>query len=82
MVPGVVELSGDPDLATWYTRVFDTLTNFVLISISKSGIYVPISSLECDFDSIADLIRLTLPCSKTDSWDLVSSMKGKCLSGE
>ena len=33
MVPGVVELGGQPDFLAWNAAIFDPLTDFLLISI-------------------------------------------------
>lgn len=49
VVPGVVELGGDPDLLTGNARVADTITNLCLIAISQGtaivSIYVPLVAI-------------------------------------
>ena len=42
MVPGVVELGGNPDLLTRNTRVTDTLTNLGLVAVCQSTITLSI----------------------------------------
>lgn len=42
VVPGVVELGGNPDLLTRNTRVTDTLTNLGLVSVCQSTITLSI----------------------------------------
>lgn len=37
VVPGVVELGGDPDLAAGNTRVSDTLANLRLVAVGKGA---------------------------------------------
>lgn len=37
LVPWVVQLCGDPNLRTRYTRIFDTLADLLLVAISKSA---------------------------------------------
>ena len=44
LVPWVVELGGDPDLASGNARVDDTLTNFVLVAVSKSTTIVSLDT--------------------------------------
>ena len=58
LVPWVVELGGDPDLLTWHTRVLDTLSDLVLVAVSKSSVDVPVAGLQCGGDGFADLIGL------------------------
>jgi len=68
LVPRVVELGGDPDLLTWDTRVLDTLTDLVLVAVSKSSVDVTVSSEESSLDGEADLVWLGLPGTQTNSW--------------
>lgn len=70
LVPWVVKLGGDPDLLTGDTRVLDTETDLVLVAVGKSSVNVPVASEESGLDGVADLVRLALPGSQTNSWDL------------
>lgn len=58
LVPWVVELSGDPDLFTWDTRVLDSLSDLVLVAVSKSSVDVAVSSEKGGLDSVANLVWL------------------------
>lgn len=70
LVPWVVKLGGDPDLLTGDTRVLDTETDLVLVAVGKSSVNVPVASEESGLDGVADLVRLALPGTQTNSWDL------------
>lgn len=69
LVPGVIELGGDPDLLTGDTGVLNTKTDLVLVAVGKSSVNVTVASEESGLDGFADLVGLGLPCSKTDSGD-------------
>jgi hypothetical protein len=75
LVPWVVELCGDPDLLTGNAGVLDTLTDLLLVAVGKGGIDVAVTTLKSGLHSIADLTRLGLPCSETDSRDLCASVE-------
>ena len=77
MMPGIVELGSDPDLAPGDAGVFDSLPNLLFVAIGQCGINVAISGLQRNFDNVCDFIGLTLPCSQTDGWNLIAGIKGK-----
>lgn len=81
LVPWVVQLGGDPYLLTRDTGVLDTLTDLLLITIGKSSINVAVARLKGDLDSLANLTRLRLPCSKTHRRDLGASVEREVLLG-
>lgn len=58
MVPSVVKLSCQPDLLAEDTAVFDSLTNFFLISVCQGSVNVPVSLLKCDLDGVTDFVGL------------------------
>lgn len=70
LVPGVVELGGDPDLLTGNTRVLDTETDLVLVTVGKSSVNVTVASEESSLDGLAHLVGLGLPGTETDGGDL------------
>jgi hypothetical protein len=75
-MPGVVQLGGEPDLLAGHAGILDTGTDFGLVAVSQRGVNVAVASQERIADSDTDLIRLGLPCSKTDGGDLVAGVKG------
>lgn len=75
LVPRIVELGGDPNLLARHARVFDALTNLLLVAISQSSVDVAVASLEGSLDSAADLAGLRLPCSETNRWNLCASIE-------
>lgn len=68
-MPWVVKLGGDPDLLTRHAGVFDTLANLVLVAVRKRSVDVAVARKEGSLDGLADLVRLGLPCPKTNSWN-------------
>jgi hypothetical protein len=95
LVPWIVELGGDPDLASWNTGVLDSETNFMLIAICErpgvcvrlilflsrlySRVNVAITRLQRNFDSFSDLVGLRLPRPETDARHLVPSVEDEDL---
>jgi hypothetical protein len=79
LVPWVVELGGDPDLLTRNAGILDALTNLLLVAICQGSVNVAVASLEGRLDSVANLTRLGLPCSKTNSGDLGASVEREVL---
>jgi hypothetical protein len=62
LVPWVVELGGNPDLLTWYTRIFDALADFFFVAIGKSSVDVAVA-------------RFRLPCPEANRWDLCAGVE-------
>lgn len=58
MVPSVVKLSCQPDLLARDTAVFDSLTNFFLISVCQGSVNVPVALLKRDLDGVTDFVGL------------------------
>jgi hypothetical protein len=95
VMPGVVELCGDPDFFAGNSRVADTLSNLVLVAISKRTgstvrnvsrtfrsdlrVDVAIALQQSVLNGLSDLVGLGLPCSKTNGRDLVPSVEGVSL---
>lgn len=72
VVPGVVQLGGDPDLLSGHTRLLDALTDLALVAVGKGGIDVAVAGLERSLDGLLDLVGLGLPGSEADGRDLVT----------
>ena len=77
MMPGIVELGSDPDLAARDAGVLDSLADLFFIAIGQCGIDVAISCLQRNLDNMRDFIGLALPCSQTDGWNLIASIEGE-----
>lgn len=80
LTPWVVKLSGKPDFTPWDARVLDSTADFCFVLIGKSSVNVTVSFAECDLNSLFNLVGAGLPCSKTNCWDLVASIKSESLS--
>lgn len=76
LVPGVVQLGGEPDLLAGHAGVLDTGTNLGLVAISQSSINVAVTGEKGVSHGNADLIGLGLPCSQTDGGDLGTGVEG------
>jgi hypothetical protein len=95
VMPGVVELCGDPDLFARDSGVADTLSNLVLVAIRKRTgstirnvsktlrsdlrVNVTVALQQSVLNGLSDLVGLGLPCSKTKSGDLVPGVEGVSL---
>ncbi len=79
-MPSIVKFRGQPYLVSWNAGVFDALPNLGLIAIRQSGVDVTVSFLKCDFDGIADFVRLALPCPEANGWDFGTSVESEGLS--
>ena len=79
-MPCIVQLRGQPNLATWHARLLDSLSDLLFICVCESCINVTISFLQGDFHRIGDFIWLALPSSKADSGDFSSRVEGEGLS--
>lgn len=76
LVPGVVQLGGEPDLVAGHTGVLDTGTNLGLVAVGQSSVNVAVTGEKGVSHGNADLIGLGLPCSQTDGGDLGTGVKG------
>lgn len=81
-MPWVVQFSGQPDLLPRNARVLDSKSDLSLIAVSKSSIDVTVSFSEGNLNCLLDLVRLGLPCTKAQSWNLSSGVEGVGLSVE
>lgn len=79
VVPGVVELSGEPDLLAGHARVLNTGTNLSLVAVSKGSVDVTVTLQQGILDSDPDLIGLGLPGTQANGGDLVTGVKGVSL---
>lgn len=76
LVPGVVQLGGEPDLLAGHAGVLDTRTDLGLVAVSQSSVNVAVTGEKSVPHGHADLIRLGLPCSQTDGGDLSTGVEG------
>jgi hypothetical protein len=76
LVPGVVQLGGEPDLFAGHTGVLDTGTDLGLVAVSQSSVNVAVTGEKGVPHGHADLIGLGLPCSQTDGGDLGAGVEG------
>lgn len=74
MMPCVIQLGGQPNLFSGYTRVFDALSHFCFIAICQRRIDVSVALLQGNFYGISDFVGLTLPGSKTNRWDFCTGI--------
>ena len=75
VVPGVVELGGDPDLVAGNTRVADAGTDFGLVAVGQSGVDVTVTLQQRILDRLPDLIGLGLPGAQADGGDFVTRVE-------
>ncbi len=90
LVPRVVQLGGEPDLAARHTRIDDTLSDLGFVAISKrtdqSERSIPASEvcirvdmsvtiLESHLDCLAHLIGFGLPRSETNAGHLIAGVE-------
>lgn len=80
VVPGVVQLGGEPDLIAGHAGILDTGTDLGLVAISQSSVNVAVAGEKSVLHSLTDLVRLGLPCSQTDGGDLSAGVEGVGLS--
>lgn len=76
LVPGVVQLGGEPDLVAGHAGVLDTGTDLGLVAVSQGSVNVAVAGEKGVLDGLADLIGLGLPCSQTDGGDLGAGVEG------
>lgn len=75
VVPGVVQLGGDPDLLTGNAGVLDTLADLVLVAVGEGSVDVAVALQQGDLDGLADLIGLGLPSTQANGGDLVAGVE-------
>lgn len=76
VVPGVVQLGGDPDLVAWHTRVLDAGADLGLVAVGQGRVDVSVALEQGILDSLADLIGLGLPGAEANGGDLVTGVEG------
>lgn len=81
LVPGVVELGGNPNLFTGNTRVLDSLADLMLVSVRQCGINVSVALLQRHLDSLAHFVGLRLPGTEAHSGHLSPGVEGEGLLG-
>jgi hypothetical protein len=60
---GIIKLCGQKDLLPWQTRCLDPLSDFYFILVSSGSVYMRVSVLQGEFNSMFDLTGLGLPCA-------------------
>jgi hypothetical protein len=58
LVPGIVQLGGDPNVLARHTRVLDAETDLSLVAVGQSSVNVAVASEESGLDGFANLIGL------------------------
>lgn len=81
VVPGVVQLGGEPDLLAGHAGVPNTSANLSLVAVGQRGVDVAVALQQGVLDSLTDLIGLGLPGSQTDGGDLVAGVESVGLLG-
>ena len=76
-MPGIIQLGGQPYLLSWDTRVFDTLSDFMLVPIGEGGIDVSVAFLESDLDGVTNFVGFALPGAKADGWYLIARIESE-----
>ena len=92
LVPWVIQLGGEPDLATRNARVDNALSDFGLISVRKRAeelvrgmkvragytrVDMSVAGLQSNFDSLTDLIGSGLPSSQANTGHASAAIKRK-----
>ena len=76
LVPGVVELGGDPDLLAGHPGSPHALTHLGLVAVGIGCVDVPVAGLERVLDGLGRLAFGRLPCAQADGRDLVPRGEG------
>lgn len=74
---GVPQFAGNEDLVAWHTRLLDTGANLGFIAVNGSAVYVTVTLLKGDFNSILDLQRLGLPSTEAHGGNLCACVEGE-----
>lgn len=80
LTPRVVKLGSEPNFTPRDAGVLDPTANFCFVAIGKSSINVMVAFAEGNLNSLFDLVGAGFPCSKTNCWDLIASIKSESLS--
>lgn len=80
VVPGIVQLSGDPDLVAGHARVANTRTDLGFVAVGQGSIDVTVALQQGVLDGLTDFIGLGLPGSQADGGDLITGVEGIGLS--
>jgi len=75
VVPGVVKLGSEPDLLAGDARVTNTSANLGLVSVGQGSVNVTVALQQGVLNSLADLVGLRLPGTKTDGGNLIAGVK-------
>lgn len=76
VVPGVVQLGGDPDLVAGNAGVLDALADLMFVAIGESSVDVAVALQQGVLDGLAHFIGLGLPGAQADGGDLVARVEG------
>lgn len=76
VVPGVVQLGGNPDLLAGDAGVLDALANLGLVAVGEGGVDVPVALEQGVLDGLTDFVGLGLPGAQADGGDLVARVEG------
>lgn len=81
LVPGVVELGGQEDVAAGHARGLDAVADLLLVAVRKGRVDVAVPVPERRLDRRLDLVRLGLPRPEADGRDLGARVEGEGLAG-
>ena len=81
MVPRVVELGRQPDLAAGHAGRFDALPDLGFVAVRERGVDVAVALLQGGRDGFAHFVGLALPGTEAEGGDLRAGVEGEGLSG-
>lgn len=75
VMPGVVQLGGDPNLVARHSRVPDACADFRLVAVGQSRVDVAVALQQGILDGFANLIGPRLPSAQANGGDLVPGVQ-------
>lgn len=82
LVPGVVELGGDPDVGAGHAGVADGGADLGLVAVGEGGVDVAVAVGEGGEDGVVDLVGGRLPGAEADGGDFGTGVELEGASGE
>lgn len=81
LVPRVVQLGGQPDVAARHPRRLDALADLLLVAVRGGRVDVAVAVPQGGLDRLPDITGLGLPCAEPDSGDGVARVELVGLAG-